>query len=216
MNRKRWIYVGVLGVASVAFIVDRLFLGTPETAEAKPAAQTPKAARPTAASKKPQGQPVVVDPSLAWLEKLAEPGTERDVFAPSPEWLARSKAEAAEAAAAAEREKGPQPGSPRAFEEAHKLQATTVMGQGGLAVVDGQCLSVGETLDGFRLARVEAGQVEFRRGADRVTLTLPMPPAPSAKRPMPAGPSPDDIKTATTPTTRPASGWGLLRRLWSR
>ncbi|HOB76326.1 MAG TPA: hypothetical protein PKG54_17585 [Phycisphaerae bacterium] len=195
MNRKRWIYASVLGIALVAFIVDRLFLASPQAAEAKPASPDPGAARPAPSpTDRPQNAPFVNDASLAWLEKLAPAGAARDIFA-SPDWL-ESKQANAQATTAGEEEEDSQPGSAEAFEAAHRLQATTVMGRGGLAVVDGQCLSVGETLDGFRLVRVEAGQVEFRRGSQRVTLSLPMapaadqkiPPVPSKKRPSPARP----------------------------
>lgn len=214
MNRKRWIYAGALGIAVAAFVIDRLFLGAPQSAEARQISPDPKAARPASArAKKAQNQPLIADPSLAWLEKLATTGTPRDVFAP-PDWLEKQRQEAEAAAAAARQAEGPQPGSAEAFEAAHRLQATTVMGNGGLAVVDHQCLSVGETLDGFRLARVEAGWVQFVRGAERATLSLPTPPAPSARRLPAAGAPPDGMRPASTPAAHPTSGWDLLRRLW--
>lgn len=216
MNRKRWIYIGVLGIVVVAFIMDRLFLGTPQAAEAKLAPPDPKPGQPApAVPKNQQEPPPVVDPSLAWLERLGESRSTRDVFAPSPEWLIKQQ-EKIEAAAAAEQEKGPKPGSPEAFQAAHKLQATTVMGNGGLAVVDDQCLKVGDTLDGFRLVHVRAGAVEFRRGADHVTLSLPMPPGGDPNSPERSASPLDETGPATPAGTRPAAAWGLLRRLWSR
>jgi hypothetical protein len=172
MTSRRWVLLITLSVSIVGFFVDRLFLGEPETAEAKPAV-TPQPSPPPEESNKKPVAPATPDPSLAYLERLADPGPSRDVFAPSRSWLnAQKKKEAAEKEER-EAEKGPKPGSPEAFVAAHQLQATTVMAGGGLAVVDGECLSIGDTLDGFRLVRVAAGEVEFQHDQDRAILTLP-------------------------------------------
>jgi len=168
---KRWIYLGVLVASGIAFAVDRLFLNSPSEAEAQ---AVPKASAPKSAAPAKQGResPLTLDPSLAWLAKLADPRPDRDVFSPSQEWLL-SRRQAAQAANQSATNRGPAPGSPEAFKDGHRLQATTVMGGDGLAVVDGQCLRVGDTLDGFRLARVAAIEVEFRRGKERVVLNFP-------------------------------------------
>jgi hypothetical protein len=184
MIDKRWIYVGMLLVSVVGFAVDRLFLGSPKPAEAKevvkPAA--PKPARTATPPKAPA--PAAMDPSLAWLENLADTRPGRDVFAPSSEWV-KARQQMTEKAKDTPAEKGPAPGSPEAFQAAHHLQATTVISGGGLAVVDNQCLAVGDTLDDFRLVRVEADAVEFQHGRDRATLTLPLGPGSNAKPTVP-------------------------------
>jgi hypothetical protein len=169
------------------FLADRVFLGEPESAEAKPVpAKTTRVKTNTAAAKKPTAAPVVNDPSLAWLEKLADPRPGRDVFAPSPTWIQAQKAAVEKTKARSAEQQGPRPGSPEAFEAAHKLQATTVMENGGIAVVDGQCLSVGDMLEDYQLARVQAGEAEFRRGHEYAVLRLPLGPASKAKTPMTA------------------------------
>jgi hypothetical protein len=193
-------------VALLGFIVDRVFFDDPKPAEAK-ATATPAKSKPSVPTKKkptaaPTAAPVITDPSLAWLEKLADPRPGRDVFVPSPAWLKAQKAkeEVAKEKQQAEAQ-GPKPGSPEAFQTAHRLQATTVMEHGGLAVVDGECLSVGDAIDDFQLVRVTAGEAEFRRGRNRAILKLPMGPASSAK-PSPAAPT---ARKNATPTAKPAT-----------
>ncbi|MEP0842970.1 MAG: hypothetical protein HRF43_09690 [Phycisphaerae bacterium] len=221
MNRKRWVYLGLLIAAAGAFLVDRVFLSHPQEAEAKSdhASVAVRPLRPKPAAKPPAPKPALLDPSLAWLEKLADLGSARDAFSPSAEWLGPKKTTRFE-----EAEPGPRPGSPDAFQEAHQLQATAVMGAGGLAVVDQRCLKIGDVYDGYELVRVTPGQAEFRKGPDVARLVLPMPPrsdAPAAPAPaeaqtdQPARPPPPTHPRQLAPATRPVPGLESLLRLLS-
>lgn len=211
-HKKKWIYVGALTVAGIGFAVDRLFLASPATAEAKDSARPQKANRPPSDAGQGKGKAQLLDPSLAWLEKLAEPPSAHDVFAPSPEWLL-SRKQNQEKTASAQAAEEPEPGSARAFQVNRELQATVVMDGGGFAVVDGQCLAVGDALEGFQLIRVTASQAVFQRGSERATLTLPMPPEQvTAQANQPAAHD-GDLESAASDTKTP-SGWGLLRLLW--
>lgn len=182
MTKKRWILLIVAVLAGGGFLVDRVFLGEPAAAQAKtvskPSKSKPKA---TTTTKEPAATPVANDPSLAYLEKLADPRPGRDVFAPSPSWIQAQKDAVEQKRVRSEEKQGPRPGSPEAFELAHKLKATTVMENGGLAVVNGQCLSVGDMLEDFQLTRVTAGEAEFRRGHEYAVLRLPMGPGTKGK-----------------------------------
>jgi hypothetical protein len=193
MTKRRWTLLIVAVLAGGGVLVDRIFLGEPEAAQAKPVSNKPvKAkAKTTTTAKPPTATPVANDPSLAYLEKLADPRPGRDVFAPAPAWIQAQKDAVEQKRTRSEEKQGPKPGSPEAFEGTHKLQATTVMEGGGLAVVDGQCLSVGDMLEDFQLTRVTAGEAEFRRGHEYALLKLPM------------GPGAKGKAAPTTPTTRP-------------
>lgn len=204
MSRKKLIYLGLLGIAVTAFLVDRLLLDHTQTAEAAPAkkqhAPTP-GPRPakSVATKAP-----VLDPSLSWLEKLTDVGMSHDAFSPS--WLHPKQTKADEGTD----EMGPTPGSPEAFETTHHLQATTVMGPGSLAVVDQHCLRVGDVLDGYKLVRVHPDKVEFKKGNEVSTLTLPTPPGSAGGL---SGALPGDSNQQAgrkTTTTRPAFDWHQL------
>jgi len=60
----------------------------------------------------------------------------------------------------------------RRFRE-HKLTATVVGPDGGMAIVDGQCITVGRQVDGMRLVSVDRGSATFADDGIKVTLTLP-------------------------------------------
>lgn len=180
MSRRRMIYLGFTVVSVTAFIIDRVFLGEPASAVAEvpehssPGAQAPK----VSAVKKPNPKQAEapVDVSLAPLSRLPERRAARDVFVPT-ESMERYYRQFEEAAQRAE-QKGPKPGSPEAFAAEHHLQGTSNGPGGGVATINGKVLKIGDTLSSFRLTRVSAKEVEFRRGRDRVVLSLTAPGAP--------------------------------------
>lgn len=208
MSRKRWIYGGLLAAAAGAFLLDRLFLDAPEKAVAEERGPATPRKKPAPAPALSPSAPRITDPSLAWLEKIADTEAVRDVFMPGPDYLARHRKIQEELQARAEEERGPAAGSPELFEAGHQLQATTVTPQGGIAVVDGRCLTPGVIVDGYVLERIEPGRVTFRQGVETATLRLPMPPdqAEAAAPRAVAGPPAGSGRSTS-------SGWG--RRLLS-
>lgn len=233
MTKRQISLLIIMGFSAVGFVVDQFILSEPAAAEAKSTADKPAApskSKPSAGNSRrqqpaaPSGTVVVPDPSLAYLEKLADPNPRRDVFAPSPAWIKAQK-EATERSRTEAANHTVQPGSAQAFQANHRLQATTVMERGGLAVVDHQCLTVGDVLEDFQLVRVTAGEVEFRRGRDRAILRLPMAPTTSS-RPAAAtqptgntnGARPEANGSATNSkadsAARPSRSPSLLRRLF--
>ena len=65
----------------------------------------------------------------------------------------------------------------RQFAERYKLSATAVMPDGGVAILNGRCLSVGQTLEGLKLVGVTRNSATFARKGVRVTLSLDGQPA---------------------------------------
>jgi len=87
-----------------------------------------------------------------------------DAFCPAPSWVGQPVA--------------PSP-TPRAtqirvrrFRE-HKLTATAVGSDGGMAIIDGKCITVGRQMDGMRLIAVDRGSATFASEGIEVTLRLP-------------------------------------------
>lgn len=191
MNRKRMIYLGLLGIAAVAFLADRILLNHPQEAEAGMSPQEAKR-RPQVVNKPTATKTPILDPSLAWLEKLADIGSGKDAFSPAPEWI-RPKPVIRDDV----EEVSPRPGSPEAFESAHKLQATTVAENGGLAVVDERCYRLGDELDGYKLTRVRPGEVEFEKDGETAILELPMAPQSQVRGRSPRGHTEDSTATRT-------------------
>jgi len=177
-RNKKTIYLALVVLAGGGFLIDRLFLGEPASADAE---ETPSAppnrAKPrrTHPSRTPETSPQVADRSLSWLERLSDPPLVRNVFSPSSSMLRHYQKLRQEAKLKEEEDAGPQPGSPEAFEASHVLQATFVSEGTRLAVVDGKVLRLGRVLDGYRLSGIDSQQATFRRGRDRVTLSIPMP-----------------------------------------
>ena len=179
MNTKRWIYVGVLALAAIAFVVDRVFLGEPESASADeplPLATKAKVARdPLTEPEEPVGP---IDPTLDRLEQLPEAVPERDVFSLSGAFLARQKELEEEAAKATEAQEIQKIDPAETFAKQHTLQTTLLGPDLSMAMIDGKVVRVGDTLDGFRLVQINSYRVKFRHGVSGavVVLSLPSPP----------------------------------------
>ncbi len=93
-----------------------------------------------------------------------DPTAVKDAFCPSESWsgldlTARFPPGSADAVA-------------RAFAESHRLTATAVSAEGGMAIIDGQCLAVGREIDGFRLVSVSRNSAVLICAGVKATLTL--------------------------------------------
>ena len=87
-----------------------------------------------------------------------------DAFCPAPSWAGLPAAKSITPRATQIRI--------RRFRE-HKLTATAVGSNGGMAIVDGQCITVGRQMDGMRLVSVDAGSLTIAGDGIEVTLNLP-------------------------------------------
>lgn len=169
LGKKQTAYGVVLGLAATGFVVDRLFF-TPATAEAAAphvAAASPATTAPPSPSPSTAIQPI----PAGWLaERLrgSSPDSDnqlRDVFAVPASWRPAPKAAAAEVAL-----------KPKLFGDQfrseHHLEAVVIDGRKSRAVVDGQMVSVGNSMDGFQLVALDRKSARFIRGEEQVSLSL--------------------------------------------
>ena len=87
-----------------------------------------------------------------------------DAFCPAPSWTGQPAATSMMPHAAQIRV--------RQFRK-HKLTATVVGSDGGMAIIDGQCITVGGQMDEMRLISVDHGSATFVGKGVKVTLRLP-------------------------------------------
>jgi|GEM_PF-3597119 len=177
MNRKRAIYVSSLMVTIAGFVGDRLFMGTPETADAAsiPTASEPNPNATNASSANPSPQDAG-DPVLEWLDQLPERQAARDIFSLSGKFLIYRQQQ--EAAKETEKQKESSTADLlAAFSVEHELQSTLVGPNGCLASVDGTVMRIGEQRGDFQLVRVDARLAEFRHlpSGEAITLFIKLP-----------------------------------------
>jgi len=175
LSKKRKVYVCVLGLAVLILLVDRVFLGpaglAPEEASAGPVGTSSSAAAvgKSATTGAPQAaEPAPEQSIVVRLRALGQAQTDtaavRDAFRPSPSWLAEMRP--SRGGEASGRSDAPR----RSFN--HRLMAVMMDGQGGLAIIDGKCLRVGQTMDGFTLVRLSKSSAVLEAGGQKVKLRL--------------------------------------------
>ena len=173
---KRQVVMIGLSVAGLAVVIrDQVRPGSdvlgPETANASVRPQEPggQAALPTEAPAC-EGRKIAdrLDAVAAANPGLSQ--CSRDAFRAPDSWLPA----ASPGAAAAPPVEDPDQARADAFPKKHPLQAVMVSGRARQAVIGGQCLVVGQKLDGFQLLSVGEMSVELASpGGIRVKLSLP-------------------------------------------
>jgi hypothetical protein len=190
----------VLGLAVVAFCVDRFVLSPP--AGERPAAAEEFVVKPSGSSSSSSSsdKPAVArsaSPARAAIaastanamtlaSRLQAMGETRrlayelsgDAFRPSDAWVVASQpkpaAPAPTAKRAAEARAVPKVDHAALFLRRHKLSAVMAnQGRGGLAIVDGKMLTLGQTFDGFKLTHVGTADATFTGKGTKVTLKVP-------------------------------------------
>jgi len=149
-------------LACAAFIIDRACDSGPDQAAAANAPagkKTSKAPGRSPASPGPRNTAPPStepdDPAVKALARLPDLPEARDLFA-TADFTAQQQAFAGNAADDA-------PADPAVeFAVSHSLQATLQDGSDRVALVDGRILRPGQTLDGFRLLRVDPYRAIFR------------------------------------------------------
>jgi hypothetical protein len=91
----------------------------------------------------------------------------RDAFAPPESWLVLPKPAEAPAVAVA-----PADDPAEKFAREHKLTSVLLTGSGGIAIVNGKVLRVGQEVDRFRLLRLEPGYAVFHGCDDDIDVKL--------------------------------------------
>lgn len=181
-NNQRKIAVGLLGLASVAFLADRFLLqaDTPESLVVAPASDAkPGAGGVTGIAAQERSAAAAGLPMAALARRMEEiclaeglsPGAARDAFTPPSAWFPAPPPAAAPAPAAVALPS-------RASDFKSKFKLTAVMRRGaaptnGLAVIQGETIRIGQIVGGFKLMAINDRSVVLSDGAETVELELP-------------------------------------------
>ncbi len=182
ISRERLILAGVLGLAGVALLADRLVIGSDVTGPAESSASVLDAA-PTQASlpgagTAPTGTDLPADPqaqAVTLSQRLRDLGNQspstdmpplRDAFAPDAAWTADPHDPAGSADNKAKQR------AAELFQNQHQLDAVMVSVDSRFAVVGGQMIYIGQTLDDYRLVEVHERSAVFQSAGLRVELGL--------------------------------------------
>ena len=169
----------VLGLAATVFLADRmgwLPLGPDQASASVPLGVSlgqdfDEQMRATAAlTNIPPAPKTLADR----LHKLASAGgvdsaSVTDAFCPSEAWVARPRTQEPAVVKAQPDLAGLRA---RQFAERHKLTATAIGTDGGMAIIDGQCLTVGRQIDGLKLTAVDRSSATFESDGVAVKLSL--------------------------------------------
>ena len=163
-RRKTYIYGGILALAVLALLIDRVMRTAPQGVSAAEV-PSPTPARASAAARPPApdvpqktAAPALPSTAARWLHDLPDVPEVRDLFAPSNLFPPRSEAPESETDV---KHKDPV----AEFVASHRLSATFRDGQSACAVVDGRVLRPGHELDGFRLVNVDSFRATFVQGS---------------------------------------------------
>jgi len=184
MERKKK-HIGLfvaLGIAVAVFVADKVFSGGspvgPEIADAAPTNESIETTGPAvgAVASDRETQAAEVRTSLAArLDKIHDKHrldrvVVRDAFFPSAKWIApvKSKAEVVEVK--------PEVDSvtlkARRFAQVHQLKGAIVAAGRSIAIIDGNCVSVGQRVDGFELKSVTASTAVLSCQGVEVVLNI--------------------------------------------
>jgi hypothetical protein len=180
LTRRRKALAGVLGLAVAVFMADRVMGWLPLGPEQAAASVSLGASlsqdldeqmRATAALANVPPAPRTL---ATRLHELAGAGgldaaSITDVFCPSEAWIAGPHQQEPTVAGAQPDMAGLRA---RLFAERHKLTATAVGADGGMAIIDGQCLTVGRQIDGLKLTAVDRSSATLRADGIEVKLLL--------------------------------------------
>ena len=179
-TRQRKVLAVVLGIAAAVFVADRVMgwipVGPQQAKASAPLGisfdeEFGKQMRATAAMANLPPAPRTLADRLhdladsEGLDGMSSP----DAFCPAPSWVGQAK----EPAPAPEVVQAPDAAQIRALQfRQHKLTATAVGSDGGMAIIDGQCITIGRDVDGLRLVSVDRGSATFQGNGIEVTLRL--------------------------------------------
>jgi hypothetical protein len=172
-TRERKILGSILAIALVVLMIDQMSKG-PDAVDASVAEET--AATVVAASggvaaaapEQSNPTPVRVQPVAQLLMEIrarrdADPLHIDNAFAPGEQWPDRTDQQAT---------LDDQTSDPHAFAQAHRATGVMRSQRGGYAIINGNIVRVGQTLNGFTLTEIKQDRVVFR--SDRWEVELPL------------------------------------------
>ena len=189
LTKRGIVLLGLLGLAAVAIVVDRLVQSAPAAAPQPAAASSPVSGAAHPAPARPATPTATGTPAATAVQASAiadrlrragegldmDPMNLRDAFVPPESWLARPPTPEGHAAAPA----APVADSADRFVREHKLTSVLIDADGGIAVVNDKVLRVGQEIDGYRLVRLAPGTALFTGGDGGASVRLrTVPPSP--------------------------------------
>jgi hypothetical protein len=180
LTKQQKIVSAVLGLAVAAFSVDRWVIGTPDASNEVAISPTQRQTRaPRRPAVRPAAQAAVAHAAgmeaSAGLSTLAlrleavrqahalDLQAIPDAFVPSSAWVGSQRTAVVE----------DRPDAAKDFLNRHKLTAVMKQVGGGVAIIEGKTVAVGQSIAGFRLVVVKDRSAVLRRGNQRVELRLP-------------------------------------------
>ena len=176
-TKSQKVSAAVLGLAVVAFVVDRWVLGAGEPAEHPEAfavavehSGAPVAAAVATSPGTPQEAKATADPARSLASRLAAISEARelsaesvaDAFQPSEAWVALSAPPPPAKVETSRAKTGPaKVDHAAAFVNGHTLTAVMKDGTGGMAIINGKLYRVGQYVGGFKLTRVGLSDASF-------------------------------------------------------
>jgi hypothetical protein len=166
VTRERKIYAAVLGLALLGLTLDlTIFGGSDEAHQDSAQADAALVSKPA-----PSASTAVAGDDAPLAARLAssvnepnfDPATIRVPFSAQLPWLAGTQVDAP-------------PSSAELFVQKHNLTAVMGSGQSGYAIIDGACVRIGRSLEGFKLTAIDTKSVTFEAGSSRVKLVLKTP-----------------------------------------
>lgn len=158
-TQTKIIYGTILGLAAAAFAVDRFVIGTDEQNATSENAIAHAADKSAAAS----GATKTVAARLQ--DAVVAAATPRDAFSLPAKWMSEAKA----ATSAPARDLAAD------FHQHHKLNAVLRGEEGGVAIIDGKALRVGQTIDGFTVRSIGQRAVSLAGEGTTVEVRLARP-----------------------------------------
>lgn len=181
LTRERKIYAGLMVAAISALLADQVFfLDSPASADAAPVAPplaqaAAVVAVPAVDSRQLEYKVTELNAANSLAHRLAAVARQHELtiadvdnaFEPSTTWIAEPIAPPP----------APLPSPATQFEARHKLTAVVTNARGGLAMVDGKPLEIGQELEQFVLIAVTPTTAVFRSGDATAVLQLNLPDA---------------------------------------
>jgi hypothetical protein len=168
ITKKQKAYLAGLAVGLAALAVDRTFLAPAEVqAETGLLIHSPAAAKSAAAASPASLETPASDEALAEQLRAAAARHKvqlmsiRNAFTPSPNWAGQDAPH-----------RDPTEDRIDAFRQTHRLAAVMVTRESSQAIINGNAVKVGQTLDGFVLESLSDKAAVFRSGKARVQLIL--------------------------------------------
>jgi hypothetical protein len=182
LSKSRIASLAALGLAVLALAADRLWIGSgeasprPAAASAAPAVTALAPSAPTASApaaggvSAATGRASVADrlKTLA-AGKSLDPDGVKEAFAPPESWMVQVAAPAA----VPEEASPPSPDPAETFAGQYKLTSVLISGSGGIAMVNGKMLRMGQEIGGYRLVGLAPGSATFKSaGGTEVQLLV--------------------------------------------